>query len=86
MSSNRWRAQLAPDNPLVQRGRLTPIVYRLNLADPNSLFLEHNFPMANRDLVYVSNSPSTEVQKVFQIIAGGIGTHRRRGEPLQAAK
>ena len=66
--------ELAPDNPLVQRGRLTPIVYRLNLADPNSLFLEHNFPMANRDLVYVSNSPSTKVQKVFQIIAGGLGT------------
>ena len=78
--------ELAPDNPLVQRGRLTPIVYRLNLADPNSLFLEHNFPMANRDLVYVSNSPSTKVQKVFQIIAGGIGTIGGGASLYSAAK
>ena len=78
--------ELAPDNPLVLSGRLTPIVYRLNLADPNSLFLEHNFPMANRDLVYVSNSPSTEVQKVFNIIAGGIGTIGGGASLYNAAK
>ena len=66
--------QFAPGNPLVQRGRLTPIVYRLNLTDPNSLFLQQSFRLANRDVLYVSNSPSTEVQKVFAIIGGGIGT------------
>ncbi len=66
--------KLRPDSPLVQRGRLTPVVYRLNLADPNSLFLEQSFRIANRDLIYVSNSPSTEVQKVFAIIGGGIST------------
>jgi polysaccharide biosynthesis/export protein len=37
--------------------------------------LEQSFPIANRDIIYhVSNSPSTEVQKVFAIIGGGIGT------------
>ena len=66
--------QLAPTSPLVERGRLTPIVYRLDLTDPNSLFLQQNFRLANRDFVYVSNSPSTEVQKVFGIIGGGLGT------------
>ena len=66
--------QLRPDSPLVERGRLTPVVYRLNLADANSLFLEQSFHIANRDLLYVSNSPSTNVQKVFDIIGGGIST------------
>jgi polysaccharide biosynthesis/export protein len=66
--------QLDPTSPLVRQGRLTPVVYRLNLTDPNSLFLEQSFRIANRDLIYVSNSPSTDVQKVFSIIGGGFST------------
>ena len=53
---------------------LTPIVYRLNLTDANSLFLEQGFRIANRDLIYVSNAPSTDVQKVFNIFAPGLST------------
>ncbi len=66
--------RLDPTSPLVQPGRLTPIVYRLDLTEANSLFLEQSFRIANRDLIYVSNSPSTEVQKIFGIIGGGLGT------------
>jgi len=62
--------QLDPNNPLVERGPLTPVVYRLNLSDPNSLFIEQSFRIANRDVIYVSNSPSTELQKVFGIVSG----------------
>lgn len=62
--------QFEPNSPLVQSGRLTPVVYRLNLSDPNSLFLEQAFRIANRDVLYVSNSPSTELQKVFNVVAG----------------
>ncbi len=65
---------IRPNSPLLAPGRLSPVVYRLNLSDPNSLFLEQSFHIANRDLIYVSNSPSTDVQKVFGIVAGGIGT------------
>ena len=63
-----------PTSPLLRPGRLTSVVYRLRLDDPNSLFLEQSFQVANRDVIYVSNSPSTELQKVFAIIGGGIGT------------
>ena len=66
--------ELDPASPLVRPGHLTPIVYRLNLADANSLFLEQSFRIANRDLIYVSNSPSTDVQKVFAMIGGGLST------------
>ena len=64
---------IRPTSPLLEHGRLVPVVYRLNLADPNSLFLEQSFHIANRDLIYVSNSPSTDLQKVFGILSGGIG-------------
>ncbi len=62
--------QLSPNNPVVGSGRLTPVVYHLNLSDPNSLFMEQSFQIANRDVIYVSNSPSTETQKVFNVVAG----------------
>ena len=62
--------RLDPNNPLVERERLTPVVYRLDLSDPNSLFLEQRFQIANRDVIYVSNSPSTELQKVFNVVSG----------------
>jgi polysaccharide export outer membrane protein len=65
---------LDPASPLPKPGRLTPVVYRLDLSDPDSLFLEQRFRIANRDLIYVSNAPSTEVQKVFAVIGGGFST------------
>lgn len=63
---------LRPGSPLAQPGRLVPVVYRLNLSDPNSLFLEQGFPIASRDLVYVSNAPAVKVQKIFSMIGGGL--------------
>jgi polysaccharide export outer membrane protein len=51
----------------VTPGRLAPVVYRLDLKDANSLFLAQQFRVFNRDLIYVSNAPLTEVSKVVQI-------------------
>lgn len=58
---------LLPNNPLVEQGRLTPIVYRLNMRDTNSLFVAQTFPIFNKDVIYVSNAPIVEVQKAMQI-------------------
>uniref|UniRef100_UPI003D35978A polysaccharide biosynthesis/export family protein n=1 Tax=unclassified Methylobacterium TaxID=2615210 RepID=UPI003D35978A len=55
--------RLKPASPLLGTP-LVPVVYRINMRDPNSLFLTQAFRMRNRDLVYVSNAPFTEVQKV----------------------
>jgi polysaccharide export outer membrane protein len=65
---------LRPDSPLIVPGHLTPVVYRLNLRDANSLFVEQNFRIANRDLIYVSNAPFTEVEKVMGVLNGGLST------------
>ncbi|AWN44665.1 sugar transporter [Methylobacterium durans] len=52
---------------------LVPVVYRVNMRDPNSLFLTQAFRMRNRDLIYVSNAPFTEVQKVLSAFAAASG-------------
>ncbi|MGU7771040.1 polysaccharide biosynthesis/export family protein [Burkholderia sp. MR1-5-21] len=45
-----------------------PVIYRVNLRDPNSFFVAQNFMMDNKDLVYVSNAPVTELQKMLNLV------------------
>lgn len=47
----------------------TPIAYRLNMRDPKSLFLAQNFPIFDRDVIYVSDAPVTDVQKAFSVVS-----------------
>ena len=57
---------LRPKSPLLPGGWV-PVVYRLNLRDPASLFLAQSFRVFNKDVLYVSNAPSTELAKVFDV-------------------
>ncbi len=57
---------LRPTSTLVANGSV-PVVYRLNMRDPSSLFLAQTFPIFNKDIVYVSNAPIADAQKAFQI-------------------
>jgi polysaccharide export outer membrane protein len=57
---------LRPDSHLLRAGWV-PVVYRLNLRDPASLFVAQSFPIFNKDLMYISNAPSTELEKVIGI-------------------
>jgi len=45
-----------------------PVVYRVNLRDPNSFFVAQSFMMDNKDLMYVSNAPIAELQKFLNVI------------------
>jgi polysaccharide biosynthesis/export protein len=47
--------------------RSMPVIYRLNLGDPSGFFLAQQFPVMNRDVIYVSNAPFTDVQKVMSV-------------------
>ncbi|MCF4125350.1 polysaccharide biosynthesis/export family protein [Methylobacterium sp. SyP6R] len=60
--------RLRPGSPLLS-SNFVPVVYRINMRDPNSLFVSQAFRMRNRDLVYVSNAPFTEVQKVLSVFS-----------------
>lgn len=45
-----------------------PTVYHLDLHSPAALFLSRRFPIRNKDIVFVSDSPLADVQKVFNVI------------------
>ncbi|KWC92799.1 polysaccharide export protein [Burkholderia cepacia] len=45
-----------------------PVVYRINLRDPNSFFVAQSFMIDNKDLLYVSNAPIAEVQKFLNVV------------------
>lgn len=44
-----------------------PVVYRLDFAKPTSVFVAQQFAMHPRDVVYVSNSPLYEANKVLSV-------------------
>ena len=58
--------ELKPNSPLIRAGWV-PVVYRLNMRDPASLFLAQSFPIFNKDVLYVSNAPITEAEKAFAV-------------------
>ena len=45
-----------------------PTVYRTNFRDPASFFAAQNFNMRNKDVLYVSNSMSTEIIKFLNLV------------------
>lgn len=49
-------------------GDKVPVVYRVNLRDPRAYFYAKNFTIRDRDVLYVANSPATELQKFLTII------------------
>lgn len=44
-----------------------PVLYRLDLRNPASFFVMQSFAMQHRDLLYVSNAPAVEVQKLLNL-------------------
>jgi polysaccharide export outer membrane protein len=47
---------------------MVPVVFRFDLSNPLSFFLMQNFPIENRDILYVSNAPITELQKFLSVL------------------
>ena len=55
-------AQRTPDGKI-------PVIYRVDLSDPASLFYVQGFPIKNKDVVYVSNAPLVDFNKFLGIIS-----------------
>jgi polysaccharide biosynthesis/export protein len=47
---------------------MVPVIYRLDLRNPNSFFVSQSFAINNKDLLYVSNAPVAELQKFLNVI------------------
>ena len=59
---------IRPDSVLAQVEPTVPVVYRLDLRNAEGFFLAQKFPIANRDVIYVSSAPLTDVQKVLGVV------------------
>jgi polysaccharide biosynthesis/export protein len=58
-------------------GPLTPVIYRLDFADPGALFIAHRLSMRDKDLLYVANHPMAELNKFLtSIVSPLLGTAR----------
>jgi polysaccharide export outer membrane protein len=64
------KAALAwPREPVMTTAEgMVPAVFRIDLSDPASFFAIQSFPIENRDILYVSNAPITEVQKALNVL------------------
>lgn len=50
----------------------TPVIYQINFRDPSAFFIAQNFPIQNKDVLYVSNAPAAELQKFLNLIVSTI--------------
>ncbi|HEV2100596.1 MAG TPA: polysaccharide biosynthesis/export family protein [Stellaceae bacterium] len=57
-------AQAVPTGP----NGSSPIVYRLDLREANSFFYAARFPIEDKDIIYVSNAPLSDLQKFFTLV------------------
>lgn len=57
----RTTARTTPDGKV-------PVIYRINMKDPASLFIAQSFPIRNKDVLYVSNAPLADIQKFVSVI------------------
>jgi polysaccharide export outer membrane protein len=46
-----------------------PVIYQFDLNDPGTFFASQNFPMKNKDMVYVATASSVELLKFLAIIS-----------------
>jgi polysaccharide export outer membrane protein len=58
----------APGNAASSAQAPVPVVYRINLKDPRAFFLAQSFPMENKDVLYVANAPSAQLQKFINLL------------------
>jgi polysaccharide export outer membrane protein len=50
-----------------------PVIYRVNMRDPNGFFLARRFPVRDKDIVFVANAASMDLQKVMTILLPFLG-------------
>jgi polysaccharide export outer membrane protein len=49
-----------------------PVIYRVNLKDPATFFVAQNFPVLDKDVLYVSNAPLADIQKFTALVTSSV--------------
>jgi polysaccharide export outer membrane protein len=64
-------------------GPIIPVIYNVNLRNPEGYFLATKFQMRNKDVLYVSNATSVEISKALQYFRLTVATVN---DPIVAAQ
>lgn len=57
-----------PQKPTTLIDGKVPTIFQFNLRDPATFFVAQTFPVENKDLIYVSDAPATDLQKVLNVV------------------
>lgn len=63
---------------------LSPTVFRLDMRDARGMVLAQNFRLRDRDMVYVPNAPSVQLQKVLGIFNSALGSAANTATSINA--
>lgn len=75
VGSARFEELLSNGMSVNDEGRY-PIVYRIDMSRPQSFLTGQIFPVNDRDVVYISRSPSVDFQRFIGIVSAPIGLAR----------
>lgn len=45
-----------------------PVIYQINFNDPGAFFAIQNFPVQDKDVIYIANMPSAELEKFLRMV------------------
>jgi polysaccharide export outer membrane protein len=45
-----------------------PVIYKVNMRDPQTYFAIQQFPMQDKDVIYIANAPTVQIYKFLQLI------------------
>ena len=45
-----------------------PVIYRVNMRDPQTFFESQQFAMQDKDIIYIANAPTVQIYKFLQLI------------------
>ena len=64
---------LAPDQ-VARFGEHVPVVFTLNMRDPNAFFIAKSIQVHDRDVLYIATSPSVGIQNFLNILNSGFSS------------
>jgi len=65
-----------PNNDQRQR---VPVIYRIDLKNPNQYFFAQAIQLHDKDIIYVANAPSVELDKFMSLVGKGLGIGLKSG-------
>jgi polysaccharide biosynthesis/export protein len=65
--------QLGLERPSPGPLQHVPVIYRINMREPQGFFLARRFPMHAKDILFVTNATAVDMQKVVSILLPFLG-------------